>query len=143
MCTAAPSGSVKNTDIFDPATGTFSPGPLLGEERWYPTNVTLGNGRVLIFGGFKDVDAGQRAMTVDSYDPASHTIAALPATANKAYGNYPRLHLLANGRIAWTNLARTQLFNPATNTWAASASRTSAAGASRVPRSFYPGRTRC
>lgn len=112
---------VKNTDIYDPATGSFSAGPLLGEERWYPTNVTLGSGRVLIFGGLKNGDAGQKAMTVDAYDPVSHTITALPATANKGYGNYPRLHLLANGRIAWTNLARTQLFNPATNTWAASA----------------------
>jgi Concanavalin A-like lectin/glucanases superfamily/Domain of unknown function (DUF1929)/Kelch motif len=45
----------------------------------------------------------------------------LPASANKGYGNYPRLHLLANGRIAWTNQARTQLFNTSTNTWAASA----------------------
>jgi Domain of unknown function (DUF1929)/Concanavalin A-like lectin/glucanases superfamily/Kelch motif len=114
---------VKNTDIYDPATGSFSPGPLLGEERWYPTNVTLGSGRVLIFGGFKNTAAGEdgKAKTVDAYDPISHTITALPATANKGYGNYPRLHLLANGRIAWTNLARTQLFNPATNIWATSA----------------------
>lgn len=112
---------VKNTDVYDPGTGAFSPGPLLGEERWYPTNVTLGNGKVLIFGGFKDVDTGQKATTVDSYDPVSHGITPLPASANKGYGNYPKLHLLANGKIAWTNFARTQLFNPATNTWAASA----------------------
>ena len=112
---------VKNTDIYDPASGTFTSGPLLGEERWYPTNVTLPSGRVLVFGGFKDVDNSQKATTVDSYDPAANTVTALPATANKGYGNYPRLHLLANGKIAWTNQARTQLFNTATNTWAASA----------------------
>ncbi|MBA3264389.1 MAG: DUF1929 domain-containing protein [Thermoleophilaceae bacterium] len=112
---------VKNTDIYDPAGGTFTSGPLLGEERWYPTNVTLPSGRVLVFGGFKDVDNSQKATTVDSYDPASNTVTALPATANKGYGNYPKLHLLANGKIAWTNLARTQLFNTSTNTWAASA----------------------
>ena len=76
---------------------------------------------MLIFGGFKDVDKSQKATIVDSYDPAANTITALPSSANKAYGNYPRLHLLANGKIAWTNQARTQLFNPATNTWAASA----------------------
>ena len=36
---------VKNTDIYDPATRTFTSGPLLSEERWYPTDVTLPNGR--------------------------------------------------------------------------------------------------
>jgi galactose oxidase-like protein/concanavalin A-like lectin/glucanase superfamily protein/IPT/TIG domain-containing protein len=112
---------VKNTDIYDPSTGSFSSGPLLTEERWYPTNVTLGSGRVLIFGGFKDTKTGAKAMTVDSYDPVSNTITTLPSTANKGFGNYPKLHLLADGRIAWTNLARTQLFNPATNAWSASA----------------------
>jgi hypothetical protein len=112
---------VKNTDIYNPATRTFTSGPLLGEERWYPTNVTLPNGRVLVFGGFKDVDNGLKANTVDSYDPAANTVTALPATASKGYGNYPKLHLLANGKIAWTNQARTQLFNTQTNTWAASA----------------------
>ena len=112
---------VKNTDFYDPDSGTFTSGPLLGEERWYPTNVTLPNGRVLVFGGFKSVSAAQKATTVDSYDPASNTVTALPASANKGYGNYPKLHLLANGKIAWTNLGRTQLFNTSSNTWAASA----------------------
>ena len=112
---------VKNTDIYDPGTRTFTSGPLLGEERWYPTNVTLPNGRVLVFGGFKDVDNSLKANTVDSYDPVANTVTALPSTASKGYGNYPKLHLLANGKIAWTNQARTQLFNTSSNTWAASA----------------------
>jgi hypothetical protein len=112
---------VKNTDIFEPGSGKFSAGPLLGEERWYPTNVELPNGRVLVFGGYKDTNTSARAVTVDSYDPATNTITPLPATANKGFGNYPKLHLLANGRMAWVNQARTQMFNPATNAWTASA----------------------
>jgi hypothetical protein len=112
---------VKNNDIYDPASGTFSPAPMLSEERWYPTNVTLPDGRVVVFGGNKDAQAGIKALTQELYDPASNTLATLPSTANKGLGNYPRLHLLRNGRIAWTNLARTQVFNPATNAWTASA----------------------
>jgi len=112
---------VKNNDIYDPATRTFSPAPMLTEERWYPTNVELPNGRVLVFGGFKDTKTSTKAVTVDSYDPVANTITTLPSTANRAFGNYPRLHLLANGKIANTNVARTQLFDPATNTWTASA----------------------
>jgi hypothetical protein len=112
---------VKNNDIYDPASRTFSSAPLLTEERWYPTNVTLPNGRVLVFGGFKNTKTSTKAVTVDSYDPVANTMTTLPSTANRAFGNYPRLHLLANGKIANTNVARTQLFDPATNTWTASA----------------------
>jgi hypothetical protein len=112
---------VKNTDLFDPVSGTWTSGPLLTEERWYPTNVELPNGRVLVLGGFIDTKSSLKASTVDSYDPVTNTITTLPSSASKALGNYPRLHLLANGKIALTNVAKTQLFNPATNTWAASA----------------------
>ena len=112
---------VKNNDVYDPASGTFSSAPLLTEERWYPTNVTLPDGRVLVFGGFKNTKTSTKAITVDSYNPVANTITTLPSTANRAFGNYPRLHLLPNGKIANTNVARTQLFDPATNTWAASA----------------------
>ena len=119
---AGPYGlGVRNNDFYDPASGTFSSAPMLSEERWYPTNVTLGDGRVLIFGGNKDAKAAIKALTVEAYDPAVNAISTLPSSANKGFGNYPRLHLLRNGRIAWTNLARTQLFNPDTNAWTASA----------------------
>lgn len=112
---------VKNNDIYDPASRTFSSAPLLSEERWYPTNVELPNGRVLVFGGFKNTKTSTKAVTVDSYDPVANTITTLPSTANRALGNYPRLHLLANGKVALTNVARTQLFDPATNAWTPSA----------------------
>jgi hypothetical protein len=112
---------VENTDIFDPATGLFEAGPALAEARWYPTNVGLGDGRVLVFGGYKDNDANIRATSVEAYDPAANRITQLPSTANKGFGNYPRLHLLANGRIAWVNISTTQMFNPATSAWTASA----------------------
>jgi hypothetical protein len=112
---------VRNNDFFDPASGTFSPAPMLSEERWYPTNVTLGDGQVLVFGGNKDAQAGIKALTVEAYDPAGNAMTTLPSSADKGLGNYPRLHLLRNGKIAWTNQARTQLFDPQTNTWTPSA----------------------
>ena len=112
---------VKNNDFYDPASGTFSPAPMLSEERWYPTNLTLGDGRVLVFGGIKDTQAGIKALTVEAYDPTGNAMTTLPTSADKGLGNYPRLHLLRNGKIAWTNQARTQLFNPDTNVWTASA----------------------
>jgi hypothetical protein len=112
---------VENTEIFDPATGLFEAGPALAEPRWYPTNVGLGDGRVLILGGYKDNDANIRATSVERYDPGANRLTQLPSTANKGFGNYPRLHLLASGRIAWVNTSTTQVFSPASSTWAASA----------------------
>lgn len=104
-----------NTDVFDPSTGTWTSGPLMSEGRWYPSNVQLANGKTLIFGG--KITSKLNAVSVDSYDPVSGTITRLPASANKSMGNYPKLHLLPDGRIVWTNKATTEFFNPATNTW--------------------------
>ncbi len=96
-------------DFFDPAAGTFSKGPPLITGRWYPTSVELADGRVLVFGG--------ECLTVESYDPSSNTITQLPASATKYLGFYPRLHLLPTGKIVFSNLRVTELFDPATNTW--------------------------
>ena len=40
-----------------------------------------------------------------------------PASASKAMITYPRLKLTTSGLLAWTNLASTQFFHPATSTW--------------------------
>jgi Domain of unknown function (DUF1929)/Concanavalin A-like lectin/glucanases superfamily/Glyoxal oxidase N-terminus/IPT/TIG domain/Galactose oxidase, central domain len=106
---------VKDTDFFDPSTETWTPGPKLSIERWYPTNIELPDGRVLIFGGQKD-DVTP-AETVERYDPASNTLTRLPDTATKRVNSYPRMHLLPSGKISFTNQKRTELFDPATSTW--------------------------
>ena len=108
---------VKDTDFFNPSSRTWTEGPDLSIERWYPTNVELGDGKVLIFGGQKDDQT--TSDTVESYDPANNTLTTLPATATKKVNSYPRLHLLPNGKISLTNQRRTQLFNPSSNTWTA------------------------
>jgi Domain of unknown function (DUF1929)/Kelch motif/Galactose oxidase, central domain len=105
-----------NTDLFDPATGTWIPAPQMDLARWYPTNVELGNGHVLVFGG--QVDPTTQATTVEEYDPASNTISTLPSTADKVLPVYPRMTLLPNGKIFNSEPNKgTQLFDPATSTW--------------------------
>lgn len=103
------------TDFFASTTQTWTPGPLLNQARWYPTNVPLANGRTLIFGG--DVDLSTSATTVESYDPVSNTLTTLPSSANRDLNLYPRMHLLTGGTIAWVNHAKTRTFDPATNRW--------------------------
>jgi Domain of unknown function (DUF1929)/Glyoxal oxidase N-terminus/Kelch motif len=105
-----------NTDLFDPGTQTWTPGPVMTEPRWYPTNIELGNGHVLIFGG--QASPTVKATTVDDYNPATNSISTLPSTANKTLQLYPRMVLLPNGKVFMAGPGRgTQLFNPATNAW--------------------------
>jgi hypothetical protein len=107
---------VKENDIFDPATNTWTPAPPLTEARWYPTNVQLENGTALIFAGQKD--ASTPSNTVEKYDPASNTITTLPESATKKLPLYPRMTLMPSGKIFMSGPQRgTQYFNPATNSW--------------------------
>jgi len=97
-------------DFFDPVTETFSVAPPLITARWYPTTVELGDGSVLVFGG--------RPSTVERYDPGSNTITQLPPSANNDdLFEYPRVNLLGNGQIVFSNHEFTGLFDPVTNTW--------------------------
>ena len=88
----------------------------MAEKRWYPTSVGLANGRTLIFGG--NASPGVASQTVEEYNSVTNTMRTLPSSATKSVGLYPRMHLLANGRVyksGPTNM--TSSFNPATNSW--------------------------
>lgn len=111
---------VANTDIFDPASGTFSPGPLLSQPRWYPTSIEIGNGHILTLGGTVDKTAPP-ILPQEDYNPATNTMTTLPASANRQVNEYPRMHLLWNGKLSLTNQAKSFLFDPSTNVWTGSA----------------------
>lgn len=107
---------VANTDVYDPATRQWTPGPNMGQARWYPTNVQLPDGRTLTFGGH--ASTGNPSTTVDAFDPVANTVTPLPAGATKSVGLYPRMHLLPDGRIVKTGpAALSSYFNPQTNIW--------------------------
>jgi Galactose oxidase-like, Early set domain/Glyoxal oxidase N-terminus/Kelch motif len=108
---------VVECDIFDPVARTWFRTAPMTQKRWYPTNVGLPNGRVLILGG--TASPGVSSTTIEEYNPATNTMRTLPSTANKSVGQYPRLHLLANGKVLMGGPpATSQLFDPATNRWA-------------------------
>lgn len=107
---------VAETDIYDPVTRVWTPTPLLGEKRWYPTNVGLANGRTLVFGG--QARAGAASNTVDEYDPLTNTMRQLASTATKPLGIYPRMHQVANGKLLKSGPQRmAAYFNPSTSSW--------------------------
>jgi galactose oxidase-like protein/Kelch motif protein len=106
---------VANTTLFDPASNAWTEGPAMDVARWYPTSMQIGDGTVRVFAG--TVNTGAQAVTVDSYDPSANTLTTLPASANKGMATYPRMKLTTGGLLAWTNLATTYFFNPATAAW--------------------------
>ena len=107
---------VLDTDVYDPLDRSWTPGPLLSESRWYPTNVGMPSGGTLIVGGGEN--NSKLSVKIDSYDPVGNVITTLPATANRSVGMYPRLHLTPSGTIVKAGPARaTWFFDPVASRW--------------------------
>ncbi len=111
-------GGFNNTDVlataelFDPATGTFTPTGAMTTPRFSHTATLLANGKVLVTGGSPNLG-----------DLATH--------------NSRTVNLLANGKVLVTggsdnsgDLATAELFDPATGTFTAT-------GAMSEPRSEH------
>lgn len=86
---------IKAAYIFDPQTETWEKVGDMEHGRWYPTAVTLSDGKVLVFSG---LDENQDIVPqVEAFDPTSNTWSTLPFSANKPLAIYPSLHLIPLG----------------------------------------------
>lgn len=123
---STPGHGIKSTHIFDGAAETWTKVADMAFARWYPTAVTLPNGRVLVVSGR---NARPAVPELEVYDPAAGTWTTLPAGANKTLDIYPSLHVMADGKVlytgtrwagspSWPAPPPSELFDPATNTWA-------------------------
>ncbi|MEH2063324.1 MAG: galactose oxidase-like domain-containing protein [Nostoc sp.] len=85
--------------MFDPITEKWINKPSMNNGRWYPTVLTLSNGRILAVSGY-DIH-GKLNIQPEIY---SSTFAngwnAFPATS--AFKSYPQLFLLSNGNIFYS-----------------------------------------
>jgi hypothetical protein len=126
--------SLSSTELYDSATNTFAPSnstAVMNGPREDATATLLGNGKVLIAGGqifFQDF-----TNTTELYDPATNTFAPSNSTANV---NTPRVFatatLLPDGKVLiaggqnlvaphlYNSLSSTELYDPASNSFAAS-----------------------
>lgn len=113
------------TATFDPQANTFSNGPNMAHGRWYPTLVTLGDGRVMIFSGLNETGSTNTAVEFYSVDTGWSS----QFTASWTPDLYPRLHLLPNGKVFYSGAQTTsKLFDPSTNTWNTSFAKTNYSG---------------
>jgi hypothetical protein len=123
---SSPGQGIKRTYIFDWTTETWTKVADMAFARWYPTAVTLPDGRAMVFSGRA---TGPPIAQVEVYDVGAGTWTTLPASANKPLEIYPSLHVMADGKILYTGTRwaggpgwpappPSELFDPATNTWA-------------------------
>ncbi len=91
----APSGSMRSTHIFDPGTETWTKMADMNQARWYPTVLTLPDGRILAF-------SGTGANEVEVYEPAADGWQFVAGATRTFPELYPSLHLLPSGEIFYS-----------------------------------------
>jgi hypothetical protein len=109
-----PDRGIRDTHLFDPATASWTRIEDMIRGRFYPTNVTLGDGRVLVMSGINE--DGNTNPIMEIYDPSSGW-SVIP-WANKRLPLYPRAHLLTSGLVAVVGPSRdTETLDPQTGHW--------------------------
>ena len=89
---------IKDAYEFDPATEKYTKVGSMSEARWYPTLLTLADGKVLASSGLDDV--GQVVPGKNEiYDPATRSWSAAPT---RYFPTYPSLFLLNGGKVFYS-----------------------------------------
>jgi plastocyanin len=124
LCVAggAPAGSLRSTHIFDPTAETWTKVADMNEARWYPTVLTLPDGRIL-------AASGSGASGVEVYDAAADSWQFVSGATRTFNELYPSLHQLPAGpvfysRCGWqmadtvnTQTAQLTMTGPLTGSW--------------------------
>ncbi|MCC6442759.1 MAG: DUF1929 domain-containing protein [Armatimonadetes bacterium] len=93
---ATPNGAgIPDATIYDPWTNTWAKQPDMNAGRWYPTDTTLANGRVVVVSGSEDEDYSNNSLpqiwTKDGWINLTSAVKILPL--------YPQMHLAPNGKV--------------------------------------------
>jgi hypothetical protein len=93
---------------YDGLSHTFNDAAAMSRGRWYPTLVTLRDGKVLAIGGHPSASEYgiHNNHTPERYDPATDRWTVMPAFGepNSNPDLYPRLHLLRTGQVLCASL---------------------------------------
>jgi F5/8 type C domain/Domain of unknown function (DUF1929)/Glyoxal oxidase N-terminus len=120
-----------NTSIFDPSTSTFTNVQNMAQGRWYPTIITLADGRAMTFSGLDG--SGNTTSLVEIYSVGSgwtQVSCSSPGANCWIPPLYPRMHLLPNGKVFYSGSSTSSaLFDPSTLTWSLNVANTNFASA--------------
>jgi hypothetical protein len=112
-------GGITDSNAFNPTTQTWQSTAPMNFRRWYPSALTLANGKVLVVSG---TDGCPTCITEvpELYNPATNTWTML-TTASLAVPMYPHLFVLSNGSVLLAGAANgrtdARILNLQTNTW--------------------------
>jgi Kelch motif/Galactose oxidase, central domain len=118
-----------SVEIYHAATNTWTSAGNLGTPRFAAVAVTLRSGKVLVVGGGLSNSSSNNLDTGEVYDPSTNTWTPVANTMSSPRGDYPGVALLSNGSVliaggadaSGNPLATTDIYNPATNTFAPAA----------------------
>lgn len=101
--------------LFDPYGEQWIQIDDMAGGRWYPSCVTLRDGRVITMAGLSDVPSIDNA-DIEVFDPFSN--ATWQLLGNKSLPYYPLLHLLPGGKVFMAGpKPQTESYDPMTNIW--------------------------
>ena len=105
----------KETRIFDPETGTWTFGKEMNHARWYPSLITLADGKMLVAGGVEKVIYNDKVKYVnetETFDPSNPEEGWTDngEAGATALPFYARLHLLPSGKVFYD--ASGQMWGP-------------------------------
>jgi galactose oxidase-like protein len=108
---------LRNSRVFDPASGTFAKTSPMKYGRWYPTLVTLPNGNVFVASGVTKLvksTQGSQVRRTETFD--LHTLKWTENYTGMSSENslplYARLHLMPNGKIFFNGVGQMNGFGP-------------------------------
>lgn len=107
---------IKDTNIFNPVTDSWTRVADMAYPRWYPTAVTLSDGKVLVLGG--EATPGTYSDIPEVYNPATNSWTGW-ATARLNVGEYPPTYTLPNGKVFMLSGAddKTRTLDLGTQSW--------------------------
>ena len=126
--------TIKQAEIFDPATGTFTAVPAMSTPRRYHTATLLPDGRVLVAGGVPTSSNNLPIATAEIFDPVLGTWSPTGSmNTNRGYHTATLVGakvLMAAGYNGTVALASAELYDPSTGSFTYT-------GSLATPRRFH------
>ncbi|MFN0148825.1 MAG: galactose oxidase-like domain-containing protein [Dehalococcoidia bacterium] len=112
---------IRDTNIFDVTSMSWTRAADMAFARWYPTATTLPDGRVLAISGSNNGCLTCFVTKMEIYDPATNTWTPMASSSDQSIEYYPFTYVLPNGKLllagASENPTNTQTLDFTTQTW--------------------------